>query len=175
MTPDEIANINAYAIIFTALSTIVLAVITIFYAAETHKIRIGAMKPILTLQCDYAPGETDLARKLFLSNNGPVAQDISINTDVKIKDEIITKKIYLYSLAHRERVEILSNVYEVKDNDGEIKVRMRYYDADMKIYRSEIVVDFAKMTSDRIITTPESATQEMSDIGDALLEISRKQ
>ncbi len=173
-TPTEIANINAYAIILTAITTIVLAVITTFYATETHKMQVGARKPILTIQCDFAPGETDRARKLFLSNNGPVAQDISINVDVKLKGETVTKKLYLYSMAHKERVEIVDNIYEIKDKGGELTIRMRFYDADMKLYRSSIVVDFAEMTADRIITIPESASKEMADIGDALLEISRK-
>ena len=56
MFADDIALINAYSIIITAVSTIVLAIITIFYAIETRKMRIGAKAPMLSIQCDYAPG-----------------------------------------------------------------------------------------------------------------------
>jgi hypothetical protein len=174
MTPDDIATINAYAVIITAVSTIILAIITTFYAIETRKMRIGAKAPMLSIQCDYAPGETDRPRKLFLCNNGPVAQNIALNAEVKMNGGSTTRKQYLYSMAHGERTEIVDNFYEIRDSGGEITVMMKYHDADMKLYRSEIIVDFTQMTADRTITVPESASTEISEIGGVLKELARQ-
>jgi hypothetical protein len=164
MTPEDIVVITAYAVIITAVCTIVLAVITTFYAIETRKMRIGAKAPMLSIQCDYAHGETDLPRKLFLCNNGPVAQNIMLNVCVKMDDVNDTRKQYLYSMAIGERTEIVDNFFKIRDRGGEIKVRMTYYDSDMKLYRSEIFVDFTQMTAERTITIPESASTRISII-----------
>jgi len=168
MTPDDIALINAYSIIITAISTIVLAAITIFYAIETHKMRIGAKAPMLSIQCDYAFGETDIPRRLFLYNYGPVAQNISLNAEVLMDDKSTVRKQFLYSMAPGERTEIVDNFYEIKDRNGKITVRMKYTDADSKTYRSEIIIDFNQMTADRLITVPESASTEIVGIKEAL-------
>jgi hypothetical protein len=174
MTPADIETINAYAVIITAVSTIILAVITTFYAIETRKMRIGAKAPMLSIQCDYAPGETDRPRKLYLCNNGPVAQNITLNAEVKISGGSTTRRQYLYSMAHGERTEIVDNFYDIKDRGGEITVMMKYYDADMKLYRTEIIVDFTQMTQDRTITVPQSASTEISGIGEILAELARQ-
>ncbi|HUH78921.1 MAG TPA: hypothetical protein VLY83_03405 [Methanoregula sp.] len=172
---DDITLINAYAIIITTVSTIILALITIFYAIETHKMRIGAKAPMLSIQCDFAFGEDELPRKLYLCNYGPVAQNLSINAEVKVDNASTVRKKYLYSMAQGERTEIVDDFYKVKDRSGEIVVRMKYYDANMKQYRSEIIVDFNQMTADRIISVPESASTEISDIGDLLRKLPGRQ
>jgi hypothetical protein len=161
---DDITLINAYSIVITALSTIVLALITIFYSIETRKMRIGAKAPMLSIQCDYAIGEVDVPRKLFLYNYGPVAQNVTLNAEVWVNGTDITRKKFLYSMAQGERTEIVDNFYEVKDKNGMIVVKMKYYDADMKLYRSEITVDFNEMTPDRVITVPEAPSTEMTGI-----------
>jgi hypothetical protein len=155
MTPEEIAVINAYSIIVTAVSTIVLAAITVFYAVETHKMRIDTKAPMLSIQCDYAAGEMDVPRRLFLYNYGPVAQNVTINAEVKVNDVTTTRKKFLYSIAQGERTEIVENFYDVKDKNGIIIIKMKYYDAYMKQFRTEIIVDFNEMTPDRVITVPE--------------------
>ena len=160
MTPDDIALFNAYSVIVTTISTIVLALITIFYAIETHKMRVGAKAPMLSIQCDYAPGETDVPRRLYLYNYGPVAQNISLNAEVMMNGQTTVRKQFLYSMAQGERTEIADNFYDIKDNNGTITVRMKYTDADAKTYRSEIVIDFNQMTADRIITVPESTSSK---------------
>ena len=68
----------------------------------------------------------------------------------------------------------MDNFYEIRDSGGEITVMMKYHDADMKLYRSEIIVDFTQMTADRTITVPESASTEISDIGGVLKELARQ-
>ena len=171
MTPDDFAAINAYAILVTGICTIVLAVITVFYAIETRKMRIGAKAPMLSIQCGFAPGETERPRILFLCNNGQVAQNITLNAEVMMSGGSVIRKQYLYTMANGERTEIVDNFYEIKDHGGEIIVRMSYYDADMKIYRSEITVDFTQLTDDRTITVPVSASTTISDIGCALKEL----
>jgi hypothetical protein len=132
---DDITLINAYSIVITALSTIVLALITIFYSIETRKMRIGAKAPMLSIQCDYAHGEVDIPRKLFLYNYVPVAQNVTLNAEVWVNGTDTTRKKFLYSMALGERTEIVDNFYEVKDKNGMIVVKMKYYDADMKLYR----------------------------------------
>ena len=174
MFADDIALINAYSIVITAVSTIVLAIITIFYAIETRKMRIGAKAPMLSIQCDYAPGETDVPRKLFMYNYGPVAQNITLNADVKLNGTVTKRKIFLYSMARGERTELIDNFYEIKDKNGEIVIRMKYSDADMKLYRSEIIVDFNQLTADRDIQVPESATTEISEISTVLQNLLRE-
>jgi hypothetical protein len=168
MFSDDIALINAYSVVITSISTIVLVLITIFYSLETRKMRIGAKAPMLSIQCDYAIGEVDIPRKLFLYNYGPVAQNITLNAEVWVNGTDITRKKFLYSMALGERTEIVDNFYEVKDKNGMIVVKMKYYDADMKIYRSEITVDFNEMTPDRVITVPEAPSTEMSGISTIL-------
>ena len=168
---DDITLINAYSIIITTISTIVLALITIFYAIETHKMRIGAKAPMLSIQCDFAFGEHDLPRKLYLCNYGPVAQNLTVNAEVKAGTESTVLKKYLYSMAQGERTEIVDNFYDIKDRNGEIVVRMKYYDANMKEYRSEIIVDFNQMTADRIISVPEPASSGIADLGDLLSKL----
>jgi hypothetical protein len=171
---DDTTLINAYSIIITAVSTIVLAAITIFYAIETHKMWIGAKAPMLSIQCDYAFGETDIPRKLFLYNYGPVAQNITLNAEVRANDTNSLRKKFLYSMAKGERTEIVDNFYDIKNSNGMIVVKMKYYDADMKLYRSEITVDFNEMTPDRVITVPESPSTEMTEIRNALQNLSEK-
>lgn len=167
----DVTLINAYSVVITAISTIVLAFITTFYAIETRKMRIGAKAPMLSIQCDYAPGETDVPRRLFMYNYGPVAQNITLNADVKLNGATTTRKIFLYSMARGERTELIDNFYEIKDNNGEIVIRMKYSDADSKPYRSEIIVDFNQMTADRDIRVPESASTEITDISTVLQKI----
>lgn len=174
MSPDDIAMINAYSIVITAVSTIILAIITIFYAMETRKMRIGAKAPMLSIQCDYAPGETTVPRKLFMYNYGQVAQNITLNAEVKLNGTLTTRKIFLYSMALGERTELIDNFYEIKDKNGEIVIRMKYSDADLKLYRSEIFVDFNQMTADRDIRVPESATTEISEISTVLQNMIRE-
>ena len=173
MTPDDVAFLNAYSIIITAVSTIILALITTFYAIETHKMRIGAKAPMLSIQCDYAAGETEAPRKLFMYNYGPVAQNLTLNADVRLDGIVTTKKIFLYSMARGERTELINNFYEIKDKSGEVVIRMKYSDADGKQYRSEITVDFNQMTADRDIRVPESATTEISEISTLLQKLVR--
>ena len=158
--------INLYSILVTAISTIILAAITIFYAIETHKMRIGAKAPMLSVQCDFPFGESDLPRKLYLCNYGPVAQNLTINAEVKVDNTSSVRKKYLYSMAQGERTELVDNFYAIKDRNGEIVVRMKYYDANMREYRSEIIVDFNQMTADRIISVPESAFTGISGKGE---------
>ena len=171
MTPDDIALINAYAIAVTAFSTIILAAITIFYSIETRKMRIGAKTPMLSIQCDYAFGEMDVPRKLYLYNYGPVAQNITLNAEVWVNGTDSTRKKFLYSIAQGERTEIVDNFYEVKDKNGRIVVKIKYYDADMKLYRSEITVDFNEMTPDRVITVPEAPSTEMAGISKVIQKL----
>ncbi len=174
MTPEEIAVINAYSVIVTAGATVVLAAITTFFLLETHKLRVDAKAPMLSIQCDYTPGEMDVPRRLFLYNYGPVAQNITVNTDVQISGATTTLKKFLYSMAEGERTEIVDNFYDVKDKNGVIIVKMKYHDAYMKLYRSEIIVDFNEMTPDRVITVPESASSEITEISNVLQELSGK-
>ena len=77
-------------------------------------------------------------------------------------------------MARGERTELIDNFYEIKDNNGEIVIRMKYSDSDMKLYRSEIIVDFNQMTADRDIRVPESATTEISEISTVLQNLVRQ-
>ncbi len=150
----------------TTFATVVLAIVTTFYAYDSNQMRksaekqkIEAKKPILSFQIDFPCHGNKwgpVPEPLYLKNYGPLARDISIDVKVICKDiDIPPSKKFLHIMGTGERTDIVSCHCNIKDRFGKIIVTGTYHDADMTRYEiSNLEMDFNLNNEKRVISIP---------------------
>jgi len=146
----DILNVNSGAV--TAVATVILAIITGYYAYESYQIRVGSKKPFLSFQSSYS--HSNPTESLYLCNFGPVARNLSIATTTTTNNK--PSKIFLYSLGLGERIEILGDWRGIYNAKGKIDIKIKFHDVDMKQYSENIPLDFNLISSQGSIFVPVS-------------------
>ncbi|MGB7788664.1 hypothetical protein [Methanoregula sp.] len=150
-----------------ALFTLVLVVITGYYAWETHNIRREAErmreianKPIFSFEISDSPCSADpsVSQSLYLINYGPLARDVHVTTTSDINGTLrVECKRYLIAWGTNQKIEILGDYCNIKRNEGKITTNIGYRDVNMKLYDKEkpLIIDFNE-NADNFLTIPYS-------------------
>jgi hypothetical protein len=164
----------------TAFATIILAIITIFYAYDTNRMRkdaekqrIEAKRPILSFQIDFpCHGSTEgpVPEPIYLKNYGPLARDLSIDIQIIYDNNNNSQpsKKFLHIMGTGERTDIVSDYCKIMKSEGKIIVTGIFHDADMIRYEiSNLEMDFKLDNEKRVISIP------VSPLAKDMMKISR--
>jgi len=138
----------------TAVVTVVLAVVTGYYARETHRIRVNTLRPMFSLTTDlHTMGNR--TNGLVLVNSGPVARDVSIDIDPPLERE--QAKLYFPAIHASDSVRLTRFLEERLERRERILVKLSYLDAAGKNYVAVLSLDSRKLVGeDRQLGIPES-------------------
>lgn len=122
----------------SVLVTIILVVITGYYAREMKKMRIESIKPNFSLRTGiYTMGGGIHA--LYLINRGGVAREVKI--DVK-ENDVIKKRYFVPSLSLGEEINLDISSENLKDKKGVLEILLIFKDGYDRNLNDSLKIDF---------------------------------
>jgi hypothetical protein len=163
---DRIGEFNPLWV--SVFVTIVLVIITGYYAMETRKIRLESARPIFSLKTgsytirthrgygvythkrfDYISEEGEM-HKLYLRNTGGVARDVDVDIETSTNEN---KSFFVPSLDSGQEIDLRVNFQQIKESNGFVKVKMKFKDGYNRNLIDELSVDLKQLSGgDREIT-----------------------
>jgi hypothetical protein len=147
----------------TALATVVLAIITGYYAFETMRIRKEASRPRLALHTGIYTLDGSV-HGLILRNTGPVARNLTV--DVQVKDTKGNEHVSIYfpSLNTGEEHYLTHKLHDVELGKGVINVLINCFDSTNHPIKDTLSINFDDLSKQNskiaFIENPEIAVLE---------------
>lgn len=139
---------------FTGVVTLVLVCVTVFYAVETHRIRVNTLRPVFSLATDLHTLGGHIGG-LVLVNSGPVARDVRIDIEPAIQGE--DPRLFVPALYGNETVRLTTQLQEKREKGEGTRVKLSYCDAVGHYYSQELLFEPGKLMEEkRELRTPES-------------------
>lgn len=158
---DRIGEFNPLWV--SVFVTIVLVIITGYYARETRKIRLESARPIFSLKTglytvrihqgygvythnryrfDDTSKEGEM-HKLYLRNTGGVARDVDVDVETSTNEN---KLFFVPSLDSDQEIDLGVNFQQIRESNGFVKVKMKFKDGYNRNLIDELSVDLKQLS-----------------------------
>lgn len=122
--------------------TLILVIITGYYAWETKKIRLEAIRPNFALKIDFLNVGGGI-KALYLVNTGGTARNVKI--DVQSDDMIFEKFFFAPSIVKDDSVYLYSNLDKLKEDAEKIEVKLLFEDGYNRKLSDFLELDFGTL------------------------------
>ena len=125
--------------------TVVLVVITAYYARETRKIRLESVRPNFSLRTGLYLSNGGM-HGLYLRNTGGVARDVKVDIETSNNEN---KSFFVPSLDSGQEINLSVNFQQVRENNGFVKVKLEFKDGYNRNLIDSLFVNLKQLSEEK--------------------------
>ena len=140
----------------SVIVTVVLVVITAYYARETRKIRFESIRPNFSLKTGLYLSDGGI-HGLYLRNTGGVARDVKV--DIKTSNNK-NKSFFVPSLDSGQEIDLDVDFQRIRENKGFIEVKLKFKDGYNRHLISSLSIDLKQLSEEKRENTFQSSPKD---------------
>jgi hypothetical protein len=151
--------------------TVVLVVITGYYARETRKIRLESIRPNFSLRTGLYIIEGGM-HELYLRNTGGVARDVNVDIETSTNEN---RSFFVPSLDSSQEIDLDVDFQQIRENKGFVKVKLKFKDGYKRNLIDSLFVNLRQLSEEKREITFQSSPRDgyIEKIAHALERIER--
>lgn len=136
--------------------TVVLVLITAYYARETRKIRLESVQPNFSLRTGMYTSSGGM-HGLYLKNAGGVARDVKVDIETSNNGKNL---FFVPSLDYGQEIDLRVNFQQIRENKGFVKVKLKFKDRYSRNLIDSLTVNLKHLSEEKREITFQSSPKD---------------